>query len=135
MKIGDKVIIKRKVDFEYQWFDEMDQFIGKEVTIVAMESDVFLIEESGHIFPIECLEEDVSEWIKKQNEKAISEFIEQEKDQHYKKEVEPIDLIEAFNLNFNLGNVIKYVSRCEHKENKKEDLRKALWYLEREINK
>lgn len=62
-------------------------------------------------------------------------FCEQLKDQHYKKKVEPIDLIEAFELNFNLGNVIKYVSRCEHKGNKKDDLRKALWYLNREIEK
>lgn len=61
-------------------------------------------------------------------------FCEQVKDQHYKKKVEPIDLIEAFELNFNLGNVIKYVSRCEHKGNKKDDLRKALYYLNREYN-
>jgi len=101
MKIGDKVIIKRKVDFNNHWLDDMDQFIGKEVTITSINEHKFFIEECGYVFPIECLEGDVSEWIKKQNEKAISEFIEQEKDKHYKKEVEPIDLIEAFNLNFN----------------------------------
>lgn len=59
---------------------------------------------------------------------------EQVKDKHYKKKVEPIELIEAFDLNFNLGNVVKYVSRCEHKQNKKDDLRKALYYLQREID-
>jgi len=56
-------------------------------------------------------------------------------DSHYKKSVEPIDIIEAFKLNFNLGNVVKYVCRANYKENKKEDLRKALWYLNREFNK
>jgi len=35
---------------------------------------------------------------------------EEVKDKHYKKKVEPIELIEALDLNFNLGNVVKYVS-------------------------
>lgn len=60
-------------------------------------------------------------------------FCEQIKDKHYKKEVEPIDLIEAFELNFNLGNAVKYIARCNYKGNKKEDLRKALYYLKREL--
>lgn len=47
---------------------------------------------------------------------------------------EAIKVIEAWNLGFNLGNVIKYISRAEHKENALEDLKKAKWYLEREIN-
>ncbi|NFF77530.1 DUF3310 domain-containing protein [Clostridium sporogenes] len=42
---------------------------------------------------------------------------------------------EDWNLNFNLGNAIKYIARAEHKGNKKEDLEKAVWYLEREISK
>lgn len=66
------------------------------------------------------------------NEMFIQDEV--EKDNHYKKKVEPIDLIEAFDLNFNLDNVIKYVSRCNHKGNRKDDLRKALYYLKREYN-
>lgn len=46
---------------------------------------------------------------------------------------EVIDVIEDWDLNFNLGNAIKYIARCEHKENKVEDLKKAIFYLEREI--
>lgn len=46
--------------------------------------------------------------------------------------VEPIAAVEAWNLNFNLGNVVKYIARHKHK-NGLEDLRKARWYLEREI--
>ena len=53
---------------------------------------------------------------------------------HYDESVQPIDLIEAFNLGFNRGNVIKYVSRAGRKDNELEDLEKALWYLEREID-
>ena len=50
---------------------------------------------------------------------------------------EAIDVIEDWNLNFNLGNTIKYISRAGHKDKDKttEDLKKALWYLIREINK
>src|SRR5437588_12398881 len=52
---------------------------------------------------------------------------------HYKHtEIEPIDVIEDWGLNFNLGNVIKYVARAQYHENER-DLTKALWYLQREI--
>ena len=49
--------------------------------------------------------------------------------------IEVITVIEDWKLNFNLGNAIKYIGRCEHKENKKQDLEKAKWYIEREIRK
>ena len=48
--------------------------------------------------------------------------------------IETIDFIEAKKLNYNLGNVVKYLTRADHKGNKIEDLRKAQWYLTREIN-
>jgi Protein of unknwon function (DUF3310) len=47
--------------------------------------------------------------------------------------IETIDFIEAKQLNYNLGNVVKYITRADHKGNRVEDLRKAKWYLEREI--
>ena len=49
--------------------------------------------------------------------------------------IEAIDVIEAFELRFNLGNAIKYILRADHKANKQEDLEKAKWYLNREIEK
>ncbi len=53
---------------------------------------------------------------------------------HYKgKGLECIQVIEAFNLTFSLGNAIKYILRAGKKGNKKEDLQKAVWYLNREI--
>jgi hypothetical protein len=54
---------------------------------------------------------------------------------HYKEKVQPIDLIEAFDLNFNLGNVVKYVSRAGRKGDTLEDLEKAFYYLKREMQK
>jgi hypothetical protein len=53
---------------------------------------------------------------------------------HYKVGgIETIDFIEAKKLNYNIGNVVKYITRADHKGNKLEDLRKAQWYLTREI--
>ena len=53
---------------------------------------------------------------------------------HYKVGgIETIDFIEAKKLGYNLGNVVKYLTRADHKDNKLQDLRKAQWYLEREI--
>ena len=55
---------------------------------------------------------------------------------HYKVGgIETIDFIEAKKLNYNLGNVVKYITRADHKGNAAEDLAKARWYLNREIAK
>jgi hypothetical protein len=55
---------------------------------------------------------------------------------HYKKGgIETIDFIEAKDLSYHLGNVVKYITRAEHKGNRKEDLLKAQWYLNRAIEK
>ena len=47
---------------------------------------------------------------------------------------EVIEIIEDWKLNFNMGNAIKYIARANHKDKKEEDLQKAIWYLQREIN-
>ena len=50
--------------------------------------------------------------------------------------IEAIDAIEAWNLDFCLGNTVKYIARCGKKSNKViEDLEKAAWYLNREIER
>lgn len=48
---------------------------------------------------------------------------------------EAIKVIEAWELNFHLGNVVKYISRAGKKDKTKfiEDLLKAKWYLDRYI--
>jgi len=55
---------------------------------------------------------------------------------HYKTGgIETIDFIEAKELNYNMGNAVKYISRAEHKGSKQQDLEKAIWYLSRELAK
>ena len=55
---------------------------------------------------------------------------------HYEKGTyEAINVIEAWGLNFSLGNVLKYISRAGKKGDLLEDLKKARWYLDREIKR
>lgn len=56
--------------------------------------------------------------------------------QHYTQHpsgVECIQITEHFN--FNLGNAIKYIWRAGLKGDSLEDLRKAAWYIEREVKR
>lgn len=47
--------------------------------------------------------------------------------------IEVITVIEDWRLSFSLGNAVKYIARAPHKGSQLEDLRKAEWYLKREI--
>jgi hypothetical protein len=48
---------------------------------------------------------------------------------------EAVKVIEAWQLNFHLGNCVKYICRAGKKGDALEDLRKSLWYLQREIER
>lgn len=50
--------------------------------------------------------------------------------------LEPITVIEAWGLSFCLGNAVKYIARHGKKDPSKviEDLKKAEWYIKREIS-
>lgn len=54
---------------------------------------------------------------------------------HYQHGIEPIEFIESHNLNFNLGSVIKYIARAPYKGTELQDLKKAKWFIEREIKR
>lgn len=50
--------------------------------------------------------------------------------------LEAIDVIEAFGLGFNTGNAVKYILRAGRKSpDAVTDLRKALWYVQREVGR
>ena len=54
--------------------------------------------------------------------------------EHYNKgSIEAINIIEGWNLNFSVGNVIKYMLRAPHKGDEINDLEKAKWYLDRHL--
>ena len=55
---------------------------------------------------------------------------------HYNRgKYEAIDVIEDWQMNFNLGNALKYLSRAGHKDDIIQDLKKARWYIDREIQR
>lgn len=56
------------------------------------------------------------------------------KPEHYQySSIQPIDVIDAWGLDFYLGSVIKYLSRYQRKGKPLEDLEKALWFLSRKV--
>ena len=71
------------------------------------------------------------------DKKFQSDYDTVEKPKHYNRSIEVIDFIEAYDLNYRLGNVVKYIARHELKhddlDKQIEDLKKAKWYLDREI--
>ena len=58
-------------------------------------------------------------------------------DHYHKNTIEVINIIEAWGLNFGRGNVLKYLARAGYKDSHREleDLKKAQWYLNREIER
>lgn len=72
--------------------------------------------------------------IKKRKDKLFSDVVNSPTHYTYGG-IETIDFIEAKQLSYHCGNVIKYVSRAGKKGERLEDLRKAQWYLNREIER
>ena len=70
---------------------------------------------------------------KENRENTKLEAVDHPKHYNQIKGVECIDVVEQ--MSFNLGNAMKYIWRCEDKVDKIEDLKKAVWYLQREIEK
>ena len=101
-----------------------------------------LIENSMTIEDIEKrVNEGIYQYEGRSAELLVNEFTETAKEMinhpsHYNQgKYEAIDVIEDWQLNFNLGNTVKYISRAGHKDDIVQDLKKALWYLDREIKR
>mgnify|MGYP003987905841 CR=1 FL=1 len=55
---------------------------------------------------------------------------------HYRMHPSGIECIQVTeHMQFNLGNALKYIWRSDLKDDKVEDLQKAVWYINREINR
>tara|TARA_R110002110_G_scaffold47357_12_gene142397 strand:- start:1308 stop:1904 length:597 start_codon:yes stop_codon:yes gene_type:complete len=84
----------------------------------------------GKPFQFEEIQEEVIEYI---NEESVNH------PSHYNPgNIEVIDAIEDWGLDFNAGNVIKYIVRScssgDNKHDKRQDLEKAIWYINRILN-
>ena len=84
----------------------------------------------------DIFEDDSSQ--KKVVQKGSKESAKVDHPAHYNSgKIEVIDAIEDWNLNFSRGNAIKYIARAglKDKGTEVEDLQKALWYIQREIQR
>ena len=55
---------------------------------------------------------------------------------HYTAHPSGIECIQVTeHMGFNLGNAVKYIWRCDLKKDAVEDLKKAIWYIQRELIK
>ena len=69
--------------------------------------------------------------LSKKNEEDVIDW-----PKHYNAgKIQPIDAIEDWKLDFRLANAVKYIARHEHKGTAKKDLEKAIWYIQRYIDK
>lgn len=135
---GDKVKVCENLYCCERWrksgvnvTSEMEDFKGKIVTIrnrIATGEDnqptnYFIVEDDGDYIWHESMFEKLEE--------AVSH------PSHYNVgKIEVIDFIEDKKLNFNLGNAVKYIARCQYKvggAKRIEDLEKAAWYINHQI--
>lgn len=76
----------------------------------------------------------VKNWVEGVSGVSDKDFDNVRSPKHYTNgKFEVIDVIEDWDLNFRLANAVKYIARHKHKGKPLEDLKKAQWYLEREI--
>ena len=80
------------------------------------------------------LSEAVKEWVDSDHSEWANDSI--HKPKHYTEHPSGIECIQVTeHMGFNLGNAIKYIWRCDLKLDAIEDLKKAKWYIDREISK
>ena len=101
------------------------------------------MDERGQISQIVNLQKQIREEIQEKDlygaRKVMKEIQDREMinhpDHYQGNKFEVIDVIEDYDLGFSLGNAIKYILRADNKDNRKQDLKKAIWYIQREISR
>ena len=109
-------------------------------TVIESDGDYLKVSDGNEVYEVDCSKikiEKVS--FLSTNKKEMVNH----PDHYHPGTYEAINVIEAWDLNFSLGSAIKYISRCglkpdaelSKKEKALEDLRKAAWYVNREIER
>jgi hypothetical protein len=109
-------------------------------TVIGVEGNIVKVSDGNEVTYVDCSKvkiEKVS--FSTPNKKEMVNH----PDHYHPGTYEAINVIEAWGLNFNLGSAIKYISRCglkpdaelSKKEKALEDLKKAAWYVNREIER
>lgn len=108
-------------------------------TVIESDGDYLKVSDGDNAYGIDCSKVKVEKVDFNSNKKEMVNH----PDHYHPGTYEAINVIEAWDLNFNLGSAIKYISRCglkpdaelSKKEKTLEDLRKAAWYVNREIER
>jgi len=129
-KIGDRIRL-----LDVTTLNLNDCFINDEIiTIMEVEDGEGFVNRNGVIWYINHHHIEAWEFVEEEPKEHVDH------PQHYggaDNPYEAIKVIEAWDLGFCLGNTIKYISRAGKKDPAKEvqDLNKAIWYLQRHIDK
>lgn len=139
-KVGDRVSISAKARYSGDRYelDSYSRFTAEKDPVVETSPDWQddLVVNGIFVHKRYCTPAPTMTLFKFRDETPDVEIVDEAVDhpEHYNRGAfETIDVIDDWKLNFNVGNAVKYISRYEHKGKPKEDLRKAIWYLEREI--
>lgn len=108
-------------------------------TVIESDGDYLKVSDGNNAYEVGCSKIKVEKVNFNSNKKEMVNH----PDHYHPGTYEAINVIEAWDLNFNLGSAIKYISRCglkpdaelSKKEKTLEDLRKAAWYVNREIER
>ena len=101
------------------------------------------MDERGQMSDLIALQKQIREEIREKDlyggQKVMKQILDREMvnhpDHYQGNKFEVLDIIEDYELGFHLGNAIKYILRADNKGNRKQDLKKAIWYIQREIDR
>ena len=144
-KVGDKVFVRRDLK---PGFDYGGDYLNEDILetpivtirdiITAGGDEHYVVEENSWAYNDDMFISKVCDYDVKSMYPSIEIEDNISHPSHYTDgKIEVIDFIEDKKLGFHLGNVVKYVARAGKKNPDKyyEDLKKASWYLNREIEK
>lgn len=140
-----RAVKESRVDVEHNGGNKMKYNIGDEVRFNGTVYKIINVVDGNYVIRDEISRVDFNIPCKTIDTHAIAikKPVEKSKDSavdhpsYYQGKIEVIDFIEDKHLGFNLGNCVKYISRAGKKNPDKliEDLKKARWYLDREISR
>ena len=144
-----RAVKESRVDVEHNGGNKMKYNIGDEVRFNGTVYKIIKVVDGNYVirdeisrldFNIPCPTIDIhtiaiKKPVEKPKEKSKDSAVDHPS--YYQGKIEVIDFIEDKGLGFNLGNCVKYISRAGKKNPDKriEDLKKARWYLDREISR
>jgi hypothetical protein len=142
-KIGNKPTKENRFNMDRQDINELEEEMHQANQAEIARRKRLEMDERGQISDLTALQKQIREEIREKDlygaRKVMKEIQDREMinhpDHYQGNNFEVIDIIEDYDLGFSLGNAIKYILRADKKDNRKQDLKKAIWYIQREIDR